>query len=226
MICDSDPDHIDVCVRNALASWVAELLVYLHFQDLSYEHVKLQSLLLLHLRNFKNCSIKFNVVTLKNYTLSSLSHQTLCTILSWCRQHLQSPLSYIALSLSWAPLCQSWFFLPSCWFFVFVFFPSHCSKLFTGEKATGEDTSQVRRWFSKNLYLSLYWRFPFFSSYHSGRWSDETVTARMYSPASCGRTLALCQVSFQPVLDTKEHELLLHPLNIASCPSNTETNPM
>lgn len=42
------------------------LLVYLRFQDLSYEPIKPQSLLLSQLRNFKNCSIKFYVVTLKN----------------------------------------------------------------------------------------------------------------------------------------------------------------
>lgn len=46
MFYDSDPDNIDVNVRNALNSREPEfLLVYLHFQDLSYKHVKLQSLL-------------------------------------------------------------------------------------------------------------------------------------------------------------------------------------
>lgn len=48
----------------------------------------------------------------------------------------------------------------------------------------------------------------------------------VYSPASCSRTLAAgwpFQVSLQLLLDTKEHELLLHPVNIASCPSNGHT---
>lgn len=54
---------------------------------------------------------------------------------------------------------------------------------FTGEKAKGEDISQVWRWFSKNPYLSLYWRFPVLSSYHSGKWPDETVTAWYVQPS-------------------------------------------
>lgn len=51
----------------------------------------------------------------------------------------------------------------------------------------------------------------------------------MSSPANWSRTFAAgwpCQVSFQLVLDTKEHALVLHPLNIASYLSNTGTKLM
>lgn len=100
---------------------------------------------------------------------------------------------------------------------------------FTGEKAKGEDVSQVWRWFSKNPYLSLYWRFPVLSSYTLGNDQMRQWLPGMSSPANWSRTFAAgwpCQVSFQLVLDTKEHALVLHPLNIASYLSNTGTKLM
>lgn len=58
------------------------------------------------------------------------------------------------------------------------FFPlSDCRKFFLLEKRP-----KVRI-FSKNPYLSLYWRFPVLSSYHSGKWPDETVTAWYVQPS-------------------------------------------
>lgn len=210
MIYDSDPDNIDVNVRNALTSWGPEfLLVYLHFQDLFCKHVKLQSLLVSQLRNLKIFSIKFNVVTEKNYTLSSLSHQTLCTVSSWFRWCFQWTLSYFTLHNSFSLPCvllraSPWFLLPSCCFCLFVyFFPSDCRKLFTGKKAEGEDASQ---WLSK---ISI---FPFIEDFSSLPTVLEMIGWDSYCLVSTaqpavGRRLAtgwLCHMPYQLVLDTEE----------------------
>ena len=114
-------------------------------------------------------------------------------------------------------LCASpWFLLPSCCFFCLVgyFFPSDCRKLFTGEKAKGEDASQ---WLSK---ISI---FPFIEDFPSSlptvleiiRWDSYCLVSTAQPAVGRRRTTGwLCHMPYQLVLDTEKQKLLWHPLTL------------
>lgn len=168
----------------------------------------------------------------KKIILFPISHIKLCTILSWCRQHFHSALFYIALSLSQSfslPVMIPSPFLLWC-FGGFGFF----SPLQTARRVFYWRKGQ-RWWYFPSLEVILQKpvSFPllkisprlFLPFWGMLRWDSYCL----YSPAFCSRTLVAgwpSQVSFQLVLGAKQHELLLHPLNIASCPSNTGTKPI
>lgn len=160
-----------------------------------------------------------------------VSHIKLCTILMQttfsfnfilCSSFFVTGLlsaSHDSVSLPVVVLCGFWFFFsPS----------SDCRKFFYWRKG--------QRWgyfSSLEVILQKPISFPLlkispclFLNMHGNDQMRQLLPA-VYSPASCSRTLAAgwpSQVSVQ--LGTKQHELLLHPLNIASCSSNIGTKPM
>lgn len=117
------------------------------------------------------------------------------------------------------------FSLPVVFCLFICFFHSDCRKLFTGEKAKGEDASQ---WLFK---ISI---FPFIEDLPSSlptilemiRWDSYCLIST--AQPTVGRRLAtgwLCHMPYQLVLDTEELKHFLHPLTIAPSLSNTGTKP-
>lgn len=133
--------------------------------------------------------MKFKVVTEKNYTLTSLSHQSLCALLSWFRWCFQSTLSYFtshnSFSLPCVILCASPLFLfPSCCCFFLVLF-LFIVFLLTAGSYLQEKRPKVRLLLGhppKSVFFPLLKISPpvFLQIW---KWSDETVTALYLQPS-------------------------------------------